>query len=164
MRSSRPSLSKSKKAASRPATPRSLRRNSPVRASSSNAPSPPLPPLPPLSCYTAAPVSSKVAANALRHPAVADTAIANPPAHPSPSVVVQRVLGAVEGRHEQIEEPVVVVVADRDRAGAPRDREPARRRDVLEAALAEVVEEPGAPVRADDHEICPAVAIEVAER
>src|SRR5207247_4554851 len=53
---------------------------------------------------------------------------------------------------------------DRDRSGAPCRGEPTRRRDVLEAPLAEVVEEPDAPVRADDHEICPAVAIEVAER
>ena len=79
-----------------------------------------------------------------------------------PAVVVQRGLRSVEGRHEQVEEPVIVVIADRDRAGMADSSEPARRRHVLEVPLAQVMEEPDAPVRADEHQIGVAVAIEVA--
>ena len=76
--------------------------------------------------------------------------------------MVQRGIGAVERGEKQVEESVVVVVADRHRAGPPHRSQAARRRYVLEASLTQVVEEPCAPVAADDHEIGVAVAVEIA--
>ena len=82
---------------------------------------------------------------------------------PVPPVVVQRGIGAVERGEKQVQKSVVVVVADRHRAGPPHGGEAARRRHVLEASLAQVAEEPCAPVAADDQEIAVAVAVEIAE-
>src|SRR5207244_11963763 len=70
-----------------------------------------------------------------------------------PAVVVQRRLPSpIEGRHEQVEKAVVVVIAHRHRAGARDSAETARGGRVFEAPLAEVVEQPNAPGGADDSE------------
>ena len=80
---------------------------------------------------------------------------------PVPAVVVQRGLRSVEGRHEQVEEPVIVVIADRDGSGMANSCEAACRRHVLKVPLAQITEEPDAPVRADDDQIGAAIAVEV---
>src|SRR5207244_5819519 len=90
-----------------------------------------------------------------------------------PAVVVQRGSPSpspspspcpIEGRHEQVEKAVVVVIAHGHRAGARDSAETAPGRRVLEAPPAEVAEQPQAPVVAHDHEIGVAVTVELPER
>ena len=78
------------------------------------------------------------------------------------AVMVQRGVAAIERRQKQVEEPVVVVVADRDRAGPPYGGEAARRRHVLEPPLTEVVEQPRVAIAREHHQIGAAVAVEIA--
>ena len=78
--------------------------------------------------------------------------------------MVQGRVGAAQIRDEQVEEPVVVVIAHGDRCSGVHGCEAACRRRVFVVALAEVVEQPQSPVGPHDHEIGVAVTVEVPER
>src|SRR2546425_7405566 len=85
---------------------------------------------------------------------------------PVTTVVVEDGRRSARRGDEQVEVPVVVVVAHGDRrgvAGRPGLRQTAGRRRVLETALSRVPEQREPPVLSDDDEVREAIAIEVPE-